>query len=87
MLMLGFSNRFCPVNRETLYSAKFSRHIISAVFTDWPQTPKIKLAECFVLYVCIYTKHPLVHRIYFRKMFSRTNLALYGSPGQTDRQT
>ena len=35
------------------YSAKFSRHIIFAVFADWPQTAKLKLAKCFVVYACI----------------------------------
>ena len=42
----------------TVYSAKFSRCIIFAFFADWPQTAKIKLAKCFTLYVCTYTKHP-----------------------------
>ena len=32
------------------YSAKFSRRII---FADWPQTAKIKLAKCFVVYAWI----------------------------------
>ena len=35
------------------YSAKFSRRIIFVVFADWPQTAKIKLANCFVVYACI----------------------------------
>ena len=49
-----------------LYSTKSSRHIIFAVFADWPQTAKIKLAKCFVVYACIY-EASLV-----REMFSMT---------------
>ena len=37
---------------------KFSRSIIFAVFADWLQTAKIKLAKCFVVYACIRSVHP-----------------------------
>ena len=48
-LLVYSSNKLCTIP----YSTKFSRHIIFAVFADWPQTVKIKLMECFVIYACI----------------------------------
>ena len=60
------------MHKETpyTYSAKFSRRIIFAVFAYWPQTAKIKLAKCFVVYACIQKRASLVREVYFHEMVS-----------------